>query len=429
MASSLLAGTAPDGGDPRGPGRPEPAPTGADDSPAAEIEPSAAKTRKTNQVVGAATAGTRALASQVLTLYLRVPIKLFRPTRVDYMIVPRAINPVFNSKAPWRFRTHSSLALMAHAVRTHGWSFIPNQVLPPLVANSAVGLVLYTTYLTALPAFAPPEPTTVAPAAAPAGGQAPLLAQAQAQTLLTFRQTFAAGVVAGAAQSLAAAPIDAIFTRFSVHELLDRENGGRHKSMWQYCYDKLREVGPRGVFAGYTLSLAKEGLGYGVFFASFETLKQTLLRREAPAAPADDGPRSLSKTIRQKSSAARYPALVLVSGAAAAVMLQAVQFPLGRLQSLHLTILEGIDHAAYRRSARGAVQLYVHAYGELYRQACRLKDVGGARSWPRWLYKGFLRSTVSMLPSTSIGLFVFEIMRIRFLESDAGDAATLLEPL
>lgn len=38
-----------------------------------------------NSLVGFTTAGTRAVASQFITLYLRVPVKLFRPTRVEYV--------------------------------------------------------------------------------------------------------------------------------------------------------------------------------------------------------------------------------------------------------------------------------------------------------------------------------------------------------
>lgn len=36
-----------------------------------------------SRIVGATTAGLRALASQLFTFYVRVPVKLFRPTRVE----------------------------------------------------------------------------------------------------------------------------------------------------------------------------------------------------------------------------------------------------------------------------------------------------------------------------------------------------------
>ena len=67
----------------------------------------------------------------------------------SYMGYARAINPNVRSGEPWSWRM-TSPAILAHAVRQHGWSFIPNQVLPPLLANTAVGAVLYTSYLNTL---------------------------------------------------------------------------------------------------------------------------------------------------------------------------------------------------------------------------------------------------------------------------------------
>lgn len=38
-----------------------------------------------SRFIGATTAGLRALAAQFFTFYVRVPVKLFRPTRVEYV--------------------------------------------------------------------------------------------------------------------------------------------------------------------------------------------------------------------------------------------------------------------------------------------------------------------------------------------------------
>jgi len=46
----------------------------------------------------------------------------------------RAIHPRVQANDPWSWRV-STPGLLAHAVRTYGWGFIPNQVLPPLIAN------------------------------------------------------------------------------------------------------------------------------------------------------------------------------------------------------------------------------------------------------------------------------------------------------
>lgn len=49
-------------------------------------DPELKQTVLSSRIVGAATAGSRALFSQFLTFYVRVPVKLFRPTRVEYVL-------------------------------------------------------------------------------------------------------------------------------------------------------------------------------------------------------------------------------------------------------------------------------------------------------------------------------------------------------
>lgn len=46
----------------------------------------------------------------------------------------RAINPRVKANESWSWRM-STPGLLTHAVREYGWAFIPNQVLPPLLAN------------------------------------------------------------------------------------------------------------------------------------------------------------------------------------------------------------------------------------------------------------------------------------------------------
>lgn len=46
----------------------------------------------------------------------------------------RAINPRVQAKEAWSWRI-STPALLTHAVQKYGWGFIPNQVLPPMLAN------------------------------------------------------------------------------------------------------------------------------------------------------------------------------------------------------------------------------------------------------------------------------------------------------
>lgn len=46
----------------------------------------------------------------------------------------RAINPRVNAGTPWSWHV-TTPGLLFHAVREQGWTFIPNQVLPPMLAN------------------------------------------------------------------------------------------------------------------------------------------------------------------------------------------------------------------------------------------------------------------------------------------------------
>jgi hypothetical protein len=131
----------------------------------------------------------------------------------------------------------TSPAMLAHAVKNHGWSFLPNQVLPPMVANTMVGAVLYAGYLQTLATIHEPS----------------ALSTKRVYPPPSFGITFSAGFIAGSLQSVLAAPVDALQVRFQATELMQ----GKYKHMWQYAYVKTREIGARGVFAGWSLSFLK----------------------------------------------------------------------------------------------------------------------------------------------------------------------------
>jgi hypothetical protein len=71
----------------------------------------------------------------MVAFYFRAPVKAFFRGRIDYMGYARAINPHMTAGAKWSWRM-TTPALLAHAIRTEGWGFIPKQVLPPLMANT-----------------------------------------------------------------------------------------------------------------------------------------------------------------------------------------------------------------------------------------------------------------------------------------------------
>lgn len=64
----------------------------------------------------------------------------------------KAINPAIKAGTAPLYKTFAPYVL-ASAVKNHGWSFVGNQVVPPFLANMTIGVVLYTTYMAALPYF------------------------------------------------------------------------------------------------------------------------------------------------------------------------------------------------------------------------------------------------------------------------------------
>ena len=362
------------------------------------------KKPKNHAATGASAAGTRAITAQVIAFYFRAPAKAFFRTRIDYMAYARAINPRAQSNQGWSWRT-TTPGLLIHAIQSHGWHFIPNQVLPPLMANLSVGAVLYTSYLQSLAALYEPASHASKRVYPPP----PLAA------------TFTAGFVAGTVQSIVAAPLDALQVRFSTREMLE----GQYGSIWQYAKDKLRGIGLRGIFAGWTLSFAKDSLGYGVFFSTFEFVKSqgyhAFLQRFYDFQGNTKALRSQAN-IAEDHSTGRHtvkphyllePSFLLLAGVAASISQQAVQYPLNELQNVHFERLESLDYQCKLQKRRiDVLRLYWNAYKKTFEQCdIQARRYGG---WTKWLYKDFWAKSIRQIPSTSAGLIVFEIVRRKY---------------
>jgi hypothetical protein len=313
--------------------------------------------------------------------------------------------------------------LLAHAVKTQGWGFIPNQVLPPMLANvtygdlvctngdtrklilfSSVGAVLYTSYLQILgllhePSSLPSRRVYPPPAS---------------------RHTLAAGFGAGCIQSVIAAPLDALQVRFKTNEMLE----GKYKNMWHYAFHKLKAIGPQGIFAGWSLSLVKDSFGYAVFFSTFEYVKAQMYygfvtrwygRKYKDVAPGPENDRDANGRIDIKPHYMIEPTFLLLAGVFASVAQQTINHPLTRIQDVHLNRLESLDYQAQlEHRKRSIFNIYYHAYEQTFRQCQRqAKKVGGMR---QWLYRNFLWTTIRQVPSTSAGLIVFEIVRRKYAD-------------
>ncbi|KAJ5164712.1 Mitochondrial substrate/solute carrier [Penicillium coprophilum] len=378
-----------------------------------ELPGSSRRISRNDAATGASAAGVRALSAQMVAFYFRAPIKAFFRMRVEYVVsvdlmifaltifhlmrntinpspalvtyrlkqvFARAVNPRV-AEGKWSLHT-TTPGLLLHAVRTYGWRFIPNQVLPPLMANAGVGAVLYTSYLQVLGALHEPVSQGVKRVWPPAPPFA----------------TFTAGFTAGTIQSIVAAPLDALQVRFRTN-------------------DMLKDWFP-GVFAGWSLSFMRDSLGYAVFFSSFEYIKSqsyySFITWYYGSLQVDHVDKLSSSESSDrgvpliKPHYALEPCFLMMAGVVASIAQQTIQHPLSRIQDLHLGRLEYLDHqASLIPSRQKMIRLYYHAYQETFKR-CKRKAVR-AGGWRSWLFRGFVGSSLRQVPSTSAGLIIFEL--------------------
>ncbi|KAK1833013.1 mitochondrial carrier domain-containing protein [Podospora conica] len=414
-----------------------------------------------NAATGASAASIRALTQQAVAFYFRAPVKAFFRTRVDYLAYARALQqqrhallfPPTGTVLPSALPASSSSTwltwlksrarattpgVIASAINHYGWRVVPDQVLPPLIANVGVGVVLYTSYLHILGRLHPES----------------ALASKRVYPPPSPVETFTAGFLAGSIQSVLAAPLDAVQARYdlSANTAAGMSASGnparaapgiphqRPQSMWSFCASKLHEIGVRGIFAGWGLSLLKDSMGSAVFFSTFEYLKAqgyyrfvtwyygalsddvvVLLSRRRPTA---DKERGMPTIIRPHY--AIEPAFLLLAGMGASVAQQAILHPLSHIQSEHWERLEGLDRKAEEfRGTKGTdaymgrrgrmMRAYYKAYQKTWAECVAEAEAAGlGHSMRRWLYRGFWWNTIRQVPSTSAGLIIFELVRRKY---------------
>lgn len=397
---------------------------------------------RSNAATAASAAGVRALSAQVVAFYFRAPAKAFFRTRVDYLAYARIIHQTQTKillravaadtsasklnlffRQAWLVMRSTTPGVLTSAIKHQGWGIVPHQILPPLIANIGVGAVLYTSYLQILGrlheesgqarkrVYPPPQPA----------------------------HTFAAGFLAGGLQSVLAAPLDALQARYDHRDLMPNDGSGKPRSMWTFGAEKLREIGPRGIFAGWGLSFAKDSLGSAVFFTIFEYVKAQgyyrfvtwyygglaedivdvlAMKRPAPRAPD-------AETILIRPHYALEPAFLLVAGISASFAQQVLLHPLTHFQVQHWDHLEELDAKAAKLRASAAanpdaprrrwrmMRAYYHAYQESL-AVCSAAAASEGLSLSRWLYRGFWWNAIRQVPSTSAGLIIFELIRRKY---------------
>lgn len=344
------------------------------------------------------------------SVYIRTPAKLFRPARFDYMTMSRLLLAPDLAGKPYNILTHSSPALLYESVRRHGWQFIPNQVLPPMVANAAVGVILYSTYLIAMQYFSENRgwKWTI-------GGAVGKGADSWYSWVFSLYDSFRAGFIAGGVSSIAASPIDALYSRSNYAELVDSDV--RNQGLYKYAWKKLKSIGVVGIFAGFWLNLMKESLGFGTYFALFEVIKSKGYKSTTKVLDWWDRVRGRENTgshdaSQRNGGRALQLTFVLFAGATAASGLIAVQYPFSKVQKVHLARLEALD--IFNETNKVERSKWFKLYYNSYKQTWDIlvaRKLKSRLTWPAFMYKGFTRYTLTNIPATSVGLLVFEITR------------------
>ncbi|KAI7905615.1 mitochondrial carrier domain-containing protein [Cokeromyces recurvatus] len=367
------------------------------------------KRKKAKEVtsVGGTTAIARTLMMQSLYLFYRTPVKLFRPLRVDYLIMARALMPPMNEMTSKRFSfRYTSIGMITNAVKTKGWNFIPRHILPPLIANTLIGTVLYTTYIATLPLFHPPSALQLHRPFPPP----------------PFTSVFIAGCLAGAAQSIIATPLDSLKVRFEVSDLLE----GKHKSMYQFAKSTLKNLGIASAYRGFTLTLVRDSLACGLFFATFEWVKQQgyyYFLDEMYGVQVDSS-RTLNEIEngwineeeeeedqvmhgkdKKRPPLMLEPLFVIFAGATAAIAYQIIEHPLSKIHSIFY-IEEGQSEFTNKTVREPVKNLYKRTW-----EQCKTQVKLNGGSWRRFLYHEFTGTIVRVVPATSVGFLVFELVK------------------
>jgi hypothetical protein len=140
---------------------------------------------------------------------------------------------------------------------------------------------------------------------------------------LPLAKVFVSGSCGGMATALIATPLELIKCRLQSDRVSRGEGGAapRYKGPLDCLVQSVRAEGVRVLYRGLSATLAREGLGTGVWFTTYEMS----LRSMAPNCARDDVPTPI----------------VLLSGAFSGVMLNAVPYPFDTVKSVLQTLQGG----------------------------------------------------------------------------------------
>ena len=129
-------------------------------------------------------------------------------------------------------------------------------------------------------------------------------------------------------------------------------------NLWVYGFEKLREIGLVGCFGGFGLVAVKETLGFGVYFSTYEYLKDVFKRKE----------------YFEESSKWFKGSFMLAAGTVAAFFLQVIQYPLGKVQKIHQERLEMLDISSRNQFKGHYFRIYRNAYWNTFKHLGEIRQ-------------------------------------------------------
>jgi hypothetical protein len=278
-----------------------------------------------------------------------------------------------------------------------------------MVANSAVGVILFTTY-----------------------GYINDTLQNKDKSF-EFYQPFVAGFISGVAQSGLAVPLENIQNHIQMNELIEN----RQKGMIRVTYDAIKQVMPSGFWKrvrflyhrGF-LTCMRDSLGFTMFFGVYEGARHVLKGIVGILYGAQD-PLNLSdeyavleqirnrfktwKRIeemyqgsleeKQVSFTIANAAAVITSGAIAGMAYQLVTYPLDRVKPFLL----------HEFRERGEGHLWRRVNGRL-RGTRRVLKKHGVSSF----FRGIRGQLIRTMPPSALGLLVYELASNHFWDNRQG---------
>ena len=227
---------------------------------------------------------------------------------------PGVVSPSPSSSRPkeHRYERIGAIRALRTVYAAEGFLSLIRHLSPALLANVLLGTVMFTSYeamvATELRLMEHYPSSLLTRLFAPSHSASSVSSASIVMPPVSYPGILLAGAFSGLTQSLVIAPIQAVNCHYEHHHYLhtlssQNPNEGsfaynaslrpsHHASLWHI----MKEEGVRGVFRGWPLTAARDTLGMGAFFLTFQAVKNVLVREERFGVKH----RSVAQFVREK---------------------------------------------------------------------------------------------------------------------------------